>query len=300
MYRNLNHLVTFAALAETGSFAGAARRLDLPSSTVSEHIAALEKNLGLQLVLRTTRKSRLTESGRRLARDASRMVSVVEEAMAAIDADREHPQGKLRISLPFAFAAELIGPAVGRFTRRHPGIELEFVVSNDVQDLIAGGFDMAIRIGKLTDSSLVRRSLGVEPQLLIAARSYLETLGNPDSLEAIATHCFVGYPKHQTLRLNGPDGAVSLQVECRVVANDPKTIHAVVRGGGGIALLPRFLVERGLADGSLEIVLPGYRADPVEMSIVHYGPSSANPRVELFAAFVQSEIAERGRGALTD
>ena len=88
MYRNLNHLVTFAALAETGSFAGAARRLDLPSSTVSEHIAALEKNLGLQLVLRTTRKSRLTESGRRLARDASRMVSVVEEAMAAIDAPR--------------------------------------------------------------------------------------------------------------------------------------------------------------------------------------------------------------------
>ncbi|WP_223475711.1 LysR family transcriptional regulator [Oricola indica] len=300
MYRNLNHLVTFAALAETGSFAGAARRLNLPSSTVSEHIAALEKNLGLQLVVRNTRKSRLTESGRRLAVDASRMVAVVEEAMAAIDTDREHPQGKLRISLPFAFAAELIGPAVGRFARRHPGIELEFVVSNDVQDLIAGGFDMAVRIGKLTDSSLVRRSLGVEPQLLVAARSYLETKGSPDSLETLGAHCFVGYPKHQTRRFDGPDGAVALQVECRIVANDPKTIHAIVLGGGGIALLPRFLVEGGLADGSLEIVLPAYRAEAVEMSIVHYGPSSANPRVELFAAFVQSEIAARGRRALTD
>ena len=300
MYRNLNHLVTFAALAETGSFAGAARRLNLPSSTVSEHIAALEKNLGLQLVVRNTRKSRLTESGRRLALDASRMVSVVEEAMAAVDADREHPQGKLRISLPFAFAADMIGPAVGRFARRHPGIELEFVVSNEVQDLIAGGFDMAVRIGKLTDSSLVRRSLGVEPQLLVAARSYLDVQGKPDSLEELSSHCVVGNRKRKTMLFDGPDGKVSIQVECRVIANDPKAIHAIVLGGGGIALLPRFLAEGRLADGSLEIVLPAYRAEAVEMSIVHYGPSSANPRVELFAAFVQSEIAERGRGALTD
>lgn len=300
MYRNLNHLVTFAALAETGSFAGAARRLNLPSSTVSEHIAALEKNLGLQLVVRNTRKSRLTESGRRLAVDASRMVSVVEEAMAAVDADREHPEGKLRISLPFAFAADMIGPAIGRFARRHPGIELEFVVSNDVQDLIAGGFDMAVRIGKLSDSSLVRRMLGVEPQMLVAARSYLDAQGKPDSLEDLSSHCVVGNRKRKTMLFDGPDGKVPIQVECRVIANDPKAIHAIVLGGGGIALLPRFLVEGGLADGSLEIVLPAYRAEPVEMSIVHYGPSSANPRVELFAAFVQSEIAARGRRALTD
>jgi DNA-binding transcriptional LysR family regulator len=291
MYRNLNHLVTFAALAETGSFAGAARRLGLPPSTVSEHVAALEKNLGLQLVVRNTRNSRLTESGRRLARDAARMVAVVEEAMAGIDADRARAEGKLRISLPFAFATDLIGPAVGRFTRRYPGIELEFVVSNDVQDLIAGGFDMAVRIGPMADSSLVRRSLGAEPQYLVAAREYLEAQGRPDTLDDLFGYCVIGNRRQRTLRFDGPDGEVSKELNSRIVANDPKTIFSIVSGGGGIALLPRFLVAGGLAEGKLEIVLPEFRARPVSMSIVHYGASAANPRIDLFARFVQSALA---------
>jgi LysR family transcriptional regulator AphB len=290
MYRNLNHLVTFAGLAEAGSFAGAARRLGLPSSTVSEHIAALEKNLGVQLVVRTTRKSRLTDHGRRLAADAARMVSVVEGALAAIDADRTRPEGKLRIGVPFAFAADLIGPAVGRFSQLYPGIRLEFVLSNEVQDLIADGLDLAVRIGPLADSTLVRRSLGTQPQYLVASRSYLDARGAPTRLEELAEHCVIGFRPQQAFRFDGPQGQVELVLDCPVSANDPKTVKAITSGGGGIALLPRFLVHDGLLDGSLQVVLPAYRAGPVEMSIVQYGPARANPRAELFARFVQEEV----------
>lgn len=293
MYRNLNHFMTLAALADSGSFAGAARQLGLPTSTVSEHIAALERNLGLQLVIRTTRQSRLTEQGRRLAASAGQMTATVREIMAIADSEKSRPQGRLRVSLPFAFAADLIGPAVGRFCQLYPGISLEFEISNDVEDLIAGGFDLAVRIGPLADSSLIRRRIGSEPQLLVAARSYLAAQGTPAAPEDLAHHCLIGRRPQQTVPLEGPGGLLQLQFDARVAANDPKAMHAIVRGAGGIAMLPRFLIERDLADGALEVVLPAWRPLPIDMSIVHYGPSAANPRVDLFASFVVSELAAR-------
>jgi DNA-binding transcriptional LysR family regulator len=295
MYRNLNHLVTFAALAEAGSFAGAARLLRLPTSTVSEHVAALEKNLGLQLVVRTTRRNRLTEAGQVLAQGATHMVAVVAEAMAGVEALVERPTGTLRMSLPFAFAADIIGPAIGRFAALFPGIRLEIAVSNQIEDLIAGGFDLAVRIGPLEDSSLIRRSLGTMPQVLLASAAYLKARGRPDSLAALADHCIVGIRPALGLSFLGPNGPQTAMLEAQVVVNDPKTIASVIRGNAGIGAVPKFLAQDGLDDGSLEIVLPEYRMPPAEMSVVYYGSSATNPRVDLFATFLQSEMRERDR-----
>lgn len=297
MYRNLNHLATFAALAETGSFAGAARRLGLPSSTVSEHIAALERNLGLQLVVRTTRASRLTEAGRHVAQGAARIVEAVDETMARVDSVVGHPEGRLRISLPFAFAAGLVGPAVGRFAALYPGIRLEMRVSNEVDDLISGGFDLAVRIGPLRDSSLVRRSLGTEAQDLVASTGYLNENGRPERLSDLAQHAMVGYRPEQTLALTGPNGPEQVSFVSRVSANDPKTVLSVIRSGAGIGIVPRFLSAPGLANGRLEIVLADYRPAAAEISIVHYGPAAANPRADLFASFLQSEMRRPDRWA---
>ena len=297
MYRNLNHLATFAALAEAGSFAAAARRIGLPTSTVSEHIAALERNLGLQLVIRTTRASRLTEAGRQVAQGAARMVEAVEETMARVDAMAARPEGKLRISLHFAFASELAGPAVGRFAALYPGIQLEMIVSNEVEDLIAGGFDLAVRVGRLADSTLIRRSLGTEPQDLVASSVYLAANGRPDRLSDLAQHSLVGYRPHQTYTLTGSDGPEQVAFSARVSANDPKTLLSAILGGTGIGVIPRFLSARGLKDGRLEIVLPQYRPAPAEISIVHYGGTATNPRAELFASFLQAEMRRPDRWA---
>jgi DNA-binding transcriptional LysR family regulator len=290
VYSNLNHLATFAALAETGSFAGAARRLRLPTSTVSEHVAALERNLGLQLVMRTTRRNRLTEAGQLLAQGAARMVVGVTETLAGVEALVDRPTGTLRLSLPFAFAADIVGPAVARFAALYPGIRLEISVSNQVEDLIAGGFDLAVRIGPLEDSSLIRRSLGAMPQDLVASPAYLAARGRPDSLAGLNGHCIVGRRPAFTLSMHGPNGSETLSLEAQVTVNDPKTILAVIRGGSGIGVVPRFLAQAGLDDGTLEILLPEYRLPQAEMSIVYHGPGMANPRADLFATFMQAEM----------
>lgn len=296
-YPNLNHLVTFAALAETGSFAGAARRLRMPTSTVSEHVAALEKNLGVQLVVRSTRRNRLTDEGRLLAEGAARLVEGVAETIAGVEAHVARPTGTLRLSLPFAFAADIVGPVVGRFAALYPGIRLEIAVSNQVEDLIAGGFDLAVRIGPLEDSSLTRRSLGTMPQDLVASPAYLRARGRPGSLASLAEHCVVGFRPGLNLVAFGPDGREAVTLAAQVAANDPKTVLAVIRGGAGIGVVPRFLTQGGLDDGSLEIVLPEYRLPEAEMSVVYHGVGAANPRADLFATFLQAEM--RGRTAAT-
>lgn len=288
--RNLNHLATFAALAEAGSFAGAARRLRLPNSTVSEHVAALEKALGLQLVIRTTRASRLTEAGQSLARGAARMVAGVTETLAEVEALVDRPTGTLRLSLPFAFAADIVGPAVARFASLYPGIRLEIQVSNQVEDLIAGGFDLAVRIGPLEDSTLIRRSLGTMPQDLVATPGYLAARGRPESMDALARHCIVGIRPTLSFAANGPEGPQMITLEAQVAVNDPKTMLAVILGGSGIGVVPRFLTRDMLDDGSLETLLPDHRPPEAEMSIVHYGSGTANPRADLFSAFLQAEM----------
>jgi DNA-binding transcriptional LysR family regulator len=293
IYRNLNHLATFAALAEAGSFAAAARRLRLPTSTVSEHVAALEKNLGIQLMIRTTRQNRLTEAGQVLARGAARMMEDVAETMAGLEALVDRPTGALRVSLPFAFAADIFGPSMARFATLYPGIRLEILVSNQIEDLIAGGFDLAVRIGPLEDSSLIRRRLGAMQQHLVASPSYLAERGRPTTISALTGHCIVGIKPTLSLSFEGPLGVETLSLEAQVAVNDPKTMVSVIRSGAGLGIVPRFLAQEGLNDGSLEILLPEYRLPAVEMSVVHYGSSAANPRADLFATFLQSEMQRR-------
>lgn len=293
IHRNLNHLATFAALAETGSFAGAARRLRLPSSTVSEHIAALEKSIGLQLVMRTTRQNRLTEAGKILAHGAARMVAAAAETLAEVEAMVDQPTGTLRLSLPFAFAADIVGPAVARFAALYPGIRLEILVSNQIEDLIAGSFDLAVRVGPLDDSSLTRRSLGTMPQHLVASPAYLAARGRPVDLAALAGHCIIGFRPDISLSARGPEGPKTMSLSAQVAVNDPKTMVSIIQGGSGIGLVPRFLAMDGLESGRLEILLPDYQIAPAELSIVQYGSSAANPRAGLFADFLQSEMRDR-------
>jgi DNA-binding transcriptional LysR family regulator len=221
------------------------------------------------------------------------MVDGVAETMAGVEAHVARPVGTLRLSLPFAFAADIVGPAIGRFAALYPGIRLEISVSNQVEDLIAGGFDLAVRIGPLEDSSLIRRSLGRMPQDLVASPSYLRARGRPGTLADLHEHCVVGIRPALTLAVQGPDGPGSVQMEAQVAVNDPKTMMSVIRGGAGIGAVPRFLAQDALGDGTLEIVLPEYRLPPAEMSIVHYGAGTANPRADLFATFLQTEMRER-------
>jgi DNA-binding transcriptional LysR family regulator len=128
------------------------------------------------------------------------------------------------------------------------------------------------------------------PQVIVASPTYLATRGRPETPAGLAGHCIVGFRPTVTLDLVGPDGAVTLTLEAQVAVNDPKTMVAVIRGGSGIGLVPRFLAQAALDDGTLEILLPDYRTGAAELSIVHYGSGPANPRADLFATFLQVEM----------
>jgi LysR family transcriptional regulator AphB len=186
---------------------------------------------------------------------------------------------------------------VGRFAALYPGIRLEISVSNKVEDLIAGGFDLAVRVGPLDDSGLIRRGLGTMPQDLVASAAYLTAHGRPESLAALAAHCLVGIRPQLTVPFRGPSGVETVTLDAQVSANDPKTVVAIIRGGAGIGLTPRFLAQAGLKDGNLEVILPEYRPPEAEISIVYHGPGGANPRADHFASFLQAEVRGRGEAA---
>jgi DNA-binding transcriptional LysR family regulator len=234
----------------------------------------------------------LTEQGARLAVDALRLVNLVQETTARLESAKAEPIGHLRMSVPYSFASDLLGPVIGRFVAHYPKISVELVMANTVVDLIDDGFDLAVRIGPLTDSSLIRRKIGTARLVLVASRNYLEQKSKPQSLEDLTNHSLIGLKPELTLSLRGPDGSVTQNFQCRIAANDPKTLFAIMREGGGIAMLPYFLVAEGLANGTVEVILPDHVADSVELSVVYYGHSTNNPRIELFTAFLAKELSQ--------
>ncbi len=290
MYRNPNHLVTLAAVAKAGSFAGAARRLGMPTSTVTNHIAALEANVGIDLIQRTTRSIRLTDQGRLLAQEAQDVVDVLQASASRIAAQKDRPTGKLRISVPFTFASDLLAPVLVAFSAAYPDVKLEVVADNTFVDLIAGGFDLAIRIGEMEDSSLIQRKLGRARQALVAAKSYLDAAGRPTSIDDLEQHKIITLRPDMPLVLSGEGGGADIAVTSQVSVNDPRTMAAMALNGGGIAALPLFLVNQPLQDTRLEVVLPEWPPRPIDISMVYYGHTAQNPLTRLFADFVANNV----------
>ena len=293
MKRDLNHYATFAALAQTGSFAKAAARLGLPPSTVTNHIARLEKTLGIQLVIRTTRKNRLTDAGRRFAVEAQRIVEVADRAAACIDDEKAKPAGDLRISLPHTFAADLLGPIIGEFSALYPAINIELVVSNQRVDLIDGGFDLALRVGPMADSELSQRLLGTAPGLLVASPAYLDSHGRPERPYDLTVHRLLGHRRNEVLTLNSQTGPVEVNFGSQIAANDPRVLLSMALSGAGIAISPMFLAQPHLASGRLMAVLPDLKPEAVPMSMVYHGSAARNPRIAAFASFVEPRIRAR-------
>ncbi len=282
--------MTLAAVAKMGSFAGAARHLAMPTSTVTNHIAALETNIGLDLIQRTTRRIRLTDQGRLLAKEAQEIVDILQASDARITAQRDRPSGKLRISVPFTFASDLLAPLIVRFSAAYPAIKLELVADNAFVDLITGGFDLAIRIGDMADSSLIQRKLGDAQQALVAAKTYLDQYGRPSSIADLDAHRIITLRPNRPLVLVGKDGDIDIPLTSQVSVNDPRTIAAMAINGGGIAALPLFLVNDALKDTRLEVVLPAMMPRPIDISMVYYGHASHNPLNRLFVDFIANHV----------
>ncbi|HVJ90845.1 MAG TPA: LysR family transcriptional regulator [Labilithrix sp.] len=293
---DLNHVSAFVRVVQDGSFTAAARALGLPKSSVSRSIAQLEQDLGVRLLHRTTRKLHLTDAGTAFHDRVSRALADIDEATnAAADLQREL-RGSIRITAPLDLGVWAVASIVARFVRRHPTVHVDVRLSSRVVDLIADGFDLAVRAGPVRDESLVARRVGVLELGLYASSKYVKRRGTPTSLDDLATHdCILlrtdaGFMQWKLTSTSGaeqlvePRGAIS--------ADDISFLKKAVLAGGGIALLPSFFVLREERANKLVRVLPDWRLSGATLHVVYPSARYVPQRVIAFRDYLVRELGK--------
>lgn len=262
----------FAKVAETGSFARAASELALSQATVSKAITRLETRLKTVLFHRTSRRMSLTESGRGALERASRILAEGEAVEAEVTAQASSPRGQVRMAVPMSFGIEHVSPLLPGFMARHPDVSLEIDFDDGIVDLVGGGFDVALRISALADSSLLARRLCGVRVLLVASPDYLERRGRPRHPRELAQHSALFY----TLSRFGNawrfhhqrHGDFSISVPTPLRVNNAEALNPALLAGMGLALQPEFLIWRELKEGRLEVVMPEWAPPPIALHVV--------------------------------
>ncbi len=255
MLDRFTSLTVFTKVASAGSLSAAARALALSQTMVTKHIAALEKRLGVKLFHRSTRRLSITEAGRSYLESAERILSDLEAADSAVSSDRFEPRGLLRINAPVSFGARQIAPLLCEFAHRHPGVQVEIGLNDRLVDLAEEGWDLALRIGSLSDSSLIARRLAPCRTVLAAAPAYLAAHGTPQTVADLARHNCLGYTLS---RLTGADrwtfggrGEATVAIAGNLRANNGDVLRAAAVAGQGIIYQPSFVVADDLRAGTL-------------------------------------------------
>lgn len=286
MDADLNDVLAFTRVADSGSFTAAAARLGWPKSSVSHRVARLERTLGARLLERSTRRLRLTDVGARYHEHARRVLEELEQASATVARFRTEPQGWLRISASVVLGQALLPPLVADFASRYPEVQLFVDLTNRRVDLLEEGFDLAIRSGVLPDSSLVARKLGRASARLYAAPAYLRQHGNPRTPDALGTHVLIdNAPSAPTDRwtLSHDDGhEATVPARFRIVGNDPALLREVAARGEGIVSLPDFVAAPALAERRLVPVLAPWATRRVEVHAVFPSHKSLSPALRAF------------------
>jgi DNA-binding transcriptional LysR family regulator len=252
--------VVFDRVATTLNFTVAARQLKLTQGAVSRQIRALEDELGARLFHRTTRKISLTEVGASFHERCTRILEDLEEARRLASDLQAEPKGKLRITAPVPFGQRYLARAIAQFLARHPKLSIEVVLTDRMVDLIDEGFDLAIRVGNLRDSSLVSRTIAPVRFVACAAPSYLARRGTPKKPAELKRHDCLLFTHHgPTWRFSGPDGDEDVPVQGRLRSNNPELLYAAALAGEGVFYAPTFQTAEGLRSGQLTPILTDYR-----------------------------------------
>jgi DNA-binding transcriptional LysR family regulator len=283
---DLNDIVVFTKVVETRSFTGAAEQLGLPKSTVSRKLAQLEERLGVRLVQRTTRKLALTEIGEAYYQQCARIVADIAAAEQLVTDMQATPRGRLRITAPIDLSTGHLGGIIATFLAAHPDIYIELDATDRVVDVIEEGFDIAIRFGLLSESTLIARRLCNVDTLLCASPAYLARQGTPATIEDLDAHdrvLFTPTPRVQSWMLDGPDGSTyEFGRPAHFASNNIGAIRDAALAGAGVALLTDFMVAEDIAAGRLVRVLPTCHNRVIEIHAVYAARQNLPPRLGLF------------------
>ncbi len=270
---NLEDLRTFVEVADTGGVASAARRLGLSKSIVSRRLTRLEDAFGTQLLFRTTRGSALTEAGATLREHAIRVVAELDSCQETLSPDGE-VRGSLRIAAPQSFGTTKLAPVFAELARRHPSLHLDTSYTDRFVDLVGEGFDCAVRLGFMPDSSLIARRICTFRGQLVASPVYLATHGTPATPDALASHMAV-MPKGAVWPMIDQGKRITVHPHGRFTADNGEALLAAALAGVGIAALPDFLIEAHIEAGGLVPLLSGYSPPEAGMFVVR--PPGAFP-----------------------
>lgn len=250
----------FVAVAEAGSFTRAARRLGISTAQVSRQVSALEARLSTKLFYRTTRKVSVTEVGQVYYQHCRQVLDGLEEAERAITDLQQAPRGRLRLTAPVTYGETTLAPLVNDFALRYPELQVEMQLTNQKLDLVAEGYDLAIRLGKLDDSSMMARRLGSRTLYVCASPQYLSSHGEPHSLSELGRHnCLPGTLDYWRFQEGGR--ARNIKVSGSIRCNSGRALVDAALKGIGIVQLPDYYVEEHLGVGRLVSLLEHYREE---------------------------------------
>ncbi|AHF65878.1 MULTISPECIES: LysR family transcriptional regulator [Pseudomonas] len=286
---------TFVATVNANGFAAAARVLDVPRSKVSKQIQALEENLGVQLLLRTTRSLHLTEAGAEYYDACREVLASLDEAEQRARSGLGEVQGVLRVNAPMSFGLCRLGPLIPKFHEQHPKVELQLVFSDQQVDPVKGGFDVTIRIASLADSSMVARHLAPAPRMLVASPAYLARAGTPQVPRDLAAHQCLNYGYLQSgvsLQLSNGKETQKVHVTGPLHANNGDLLAQAAEAGMGIALLPTFIVEKAVEQGRLIPVMCDWQAPPISINAVYPSARRVPLKTRAFLDFLVHELSD--------
>lgn len=292
---HFNRMSTFVRVVADGSFSAAARKMRVSSAAVGKQIQLLEGWLGTRLFDRTTRHLRLTEAGAAFHERCIRILEDLEEAQRAAGALQAHPKGHLRISSPVSFSTLHLGGLLAGFLNAYPDISVDMELSDRTVNLLEEGFDLAIRIGTLPDSSLAARRIGRSRFVLCAAPGYLKRKGIPRRPADLARHDCVAYALgEQEWHFTSPSGkAESVAVNARLRANNGTMLNAAVNEGFGVLYVPGFIASRDLQAGRLVPLLPSYETKETGIYAVYpagrHLPAKVRVFIDFAAAYFEAE-----------
>jgi DNA-binding transcriptional LysR family regulator len=290
---NLNRLAVFVAVVETGSLTAAAERLGLAKTMVSTHMQRLEAEVGANLLVRTTRRVSLTESGRSFYEASCHVLRAAEDALAAVADDTGPLRGSLRVSAPIDYGSLIVAPALVELRRRHPALSIELMCSDQFVDIVGEGIDVAIRLGRLADSNYRAAKIGEFVKWVVASPAFIETWGSPADPMLLAPMPHVALStlaRPLSVALEDAHGnKESVRCANAFITNTALACRAAALAGGGFAVLTDFAVREDVAAGRLVRLLPAWATAPASIQAVFPSARFASGKVRALTEMVKAQ-----------
>jgi DNA-binding transcriptional LysR family regulator len=280
---------TFNAVVDAGSFVKAAHALGMSKAAVSRYVGDLESRLGVRLLHRTTRRLSLTEEGQVFFGRSKELLAGVDEAEAEISSRTGAASGLLRVNAPVTFGIRHLAPLWGEFRTRYPNVALDVTLADRVVDLVEEGYDVAIRIAILPNSTLISKRLANTRMVLCASPQYLAAHGVPHRPDELAAHAVISYSYWSTKdewHFNGPQGPISVNTQPFMHTNSGDTCRAAALAHQGVILQPTFLVGDDLAAGTLVELMPEFRSIELGIYAIYPTRKHVSPKVRAFIDFL--------------